>query len=257
MGYSIFAKSLLSVIKVVLFSSVNWSLFCLKRKAKFTPQMKVDILVYIKHITTNIKQHLNLTDFTIVRAFDFSSQARKSSSKAACEGTCSSSFATYSLKNSQTNSISSTQDKARNVWWQTFLPRSIVLLGSNSSFRDNASLWSLVIESNQLEKGVGTKKFLHFFPFFGKIRSAWCVILVKLYFLRLHVQLSSPLETYLLSLVTNVVPNEMGRLALPLLASKSFDSIARTHYLKSKGFAFCWFNTKLFGRTSSAKLFYQ
>ena len=124
--------------------------------------MKVDIFVNIKHITTNIKQHLNLTDFTIVRAFELSSQAGKSSSKAACEGICSSSFATYSLKNSLTNSISSTQDKARNVWWQTFLPRSIVLLGSNSSFRDNASLWSLVIESNQLEKGVGTKKFLYF-----------------------------------------------------------------------------------------------
>ena len=127
-----------------------------------------------------------------------------------------------------------------------------VLFGSNSSFRDNASLWQLVIESNQLEKGVGTKKFLHFFPFFGKIRSAWCVILVKLYFLRLHVQLSSPLETYLLSLVTNAVPNEMRRLALPLLASKSFDSIARTQYLKSKGFAFC---CEQFSQNPSQRLF--
>ena len=121
---------------------------------------------------------------------------------------------------------------------------------------NNASLWSLVIESNQLEKRVGTKKFLHF-RFFGKIRSAWCVILVKLYFLRLHVQLSSRLETYLLSLVTNIVASEMGRLALPLLASKTFDSVASPQYLKTKGFAFCWFNTKLFGRTSSAKLFYS
>ena len=50
-------------------------------------------------------------------------------------------------------------------------------------------------------------------------------------------QLSSRLETYLLSLVTNVVASETGRLALPLLASKSFDSIASPHYLKSKGFA--------------------
>ena len=121
---------------------------------------------------------------------------------------------------------------------------------------NNASLWSLVLESNQLEKRVGTKKFLHF-RFFGKIRSAWCVILVKLYFLRLHVQLSSRLETYLLSLVTNVVPNDMGHLALPLLASKSVDTIARTQYLKSKGLAFCWFNTILFGRTSSEKLFWK
>ena len=34
--------------------------------------------------------------------------------------------------------------------------------GTNSSFRNNASLWSLAITSNQFEKGVGTKKFLHF-----------------------------------------------------------------------------------------------
>ena len=37
-----------------------------------------------------------------------------------------------------------------------------VLFGSNSSFWNNASLLSLVIDSNQLKKGVGTKKFLYF-----------------------------------------------------------------------------------------------
>ena len=37
MGYSFFAKSLLSVIKDVLFSSVNWSLFLLKKKSKLYP----------------------------------------------------------------------------------------------------------------------------------------------------------------------------------------------------------------------------
>ena len=38
----------------------------------------------------------------------------------------------------------------------------IVLFGSNSSFRNNASLSSLTRESKQFEKGIGTKKFLNF-----------------------------------------------------------------------------------------------
>ena len=42
------------------------------------------------------------------------------------------------------------------------LPKRFLLSGTNSSFRNNASLWSLAITSNQFEKGVGTKKFLHF-----------------------------------------------------------------------------------------------
>ena len=43
-------------------------------------------------------------------------------------------------------------------------------------------------------------------------------------------QLSSRLETYFLKLVTNVVASEMRRLALPLLDSKSFDSVASPQY---------------------------
>ena len=70
-------------------------------------------------------------------------------------------------------------------------------------------------------------------------------------------QLSSRLETYLLSLVTNVVASEMGCLVLLLLASKSFDSI---EYLKGKGFAVTKekivdLKRKLFGGSSSTKLF--
>ena len=49
-------------------------------------------------------------------------------------------------------------------------------------------------------------------------------------------QLSNRLETYSLSLVTNVVASKMGRLVLLLLASKSFDSLVSIEYLKGKGF---------------------
>ena len=73
-------------------------------------------------------------------------------------------------------------------------------------------------------------------------------------------QLSSRLETYLLRLVTNVVASEMGRLVLPLLASKSFDSVESNQYLKGKGFAVTKekivdLKRKLFGGSSSTKLF--
>ena len=73
-------------------------------------------------------------------------------------------------------------------------------------------------------------------------------------------QLSSRLETYLLSLVTNVVASEMGRLVLLLLASKSFDSLESIQYLKGKGYAVTKekivdLKHKLFGGSSSTKLF--
>ena len=78
--------------------------------------------------------------------------------------------------------------------------------------------------------------------------------------MRLDVQLSSRLETYLLSLVTNIVASEMGRLVLLLLASKSFDSLESIQYLKGKGYAVTKeknvdLKRKLFGGSSSTKLF--
>ena len=62
------------------------------------------------------------------------------------------------------------------------------------------------------------------------------------------------------SLVTNVVASEMGRLVLLLLASKSFDSLESIEYLKGKGFAVTKekivdLKRKLFGGSSSTKLF--
>ena len=87
-----------------------------------------------------------------------------------------------------------------------------------------------------IREGSWNKEISSSFFLLRQERSAWCVILVKLYFLRLHVQLSNRLETYSLSLVTNVVASKMGRLVLLLLASKSFDSLVSIEYLKSKGF---------------------
>ena len=144
MGYSIFAKSLLSVIKVVLFSSVNWSLFLLKKKSKIYPTNEGWHFRQYKAHNYNWEASLEL-DWLHKRT-GFTARQIKSSSIAACEGCCLSSFATYSLKNSLSEALSSTQDKARNAWWQTFLPRSIVMLGSISTRQNLRLCFHLSIE---------------------------------------------------------------------------------------------------------------
>ena len=149
------------------------------------------------------------------------------------------------------------QAQAKYTWWQTS-PRTYRVVWLEFFLPKECFF---VISCNRKQPTREQRNFFNFL-FSGKIRSAWCVFLVKLCFLRLHVQLSSRLETYSLSLVTNVVASEMGRLVLLLLASKSFDSLVSIEYLKGKGFVVTKekivdSKRKLFGGSSRTKLFWK
>ena len=144
--------------------------------------------------------------------------------------------ASHCFDNSLTN-ISSDSPSASQEWLMTNFTQNVSCCLARILRSETMLLCHLLQEkASNSRRELEQRNFLTF-EVFGKIRSAWCVILVKLYFLRLHEQLSSRLETYLLNLAANVVASEMGRLVLLLLTSKSFDSLESIEYLKGKGFA--------------------
>ena len=122
------------------------------------PQMKCGILVYIFLISTSSSMTITLL-WTRSRC---DSGARTTSQTfLVCFGQLHCPCITFSGQVFHKCKFNQPKQKSR-LLDDKLHPERIVLFGSNSSFRNNASLSSLARESKQFEKEIGTNKFLNF-----------------------------------------------------------------------------------------------